>query len=367
MATATEERLKGGRAADRLRVEVDDHFDNRIWARHLGELGGSFFHCYEHVAYESAAANGRPIFLEAFRGDTLLGMAAGVLRTPQRPVLSRLCKEAWFNALPATRGNDALEEQAVLAAIERKLRRMGIFRIRVEGCDSRNAEAVLTALGYQLSERFEFHLRLSLDVDQNWGNLRSERRTKIRRAMKQSLSVQLADRREDVKALLDLGCDAFRRKGFSAVLTDENVDCLYRNLFETGRAKVLICYLEGKPLGALLFGTVAGQACTLMAGSTPEGNRLAVMPLVYWELIRHLTEQKILTVNLGGVALTPGQEPATNSLYAFKKDFGAEAIFQPSGIKTFRGAGSGLDAVRMGLRKLIRPTSRVDRSGSREA
>jgi hypothetical protein len=357
MSTAIERVMPIDRAGKLLRVEVHYHIDDRLWAHRLDEFEGSFFHCYEHVAYESEAAKGRPIFLEAFRGDSLVGMAAGVLRTPRLPVLSRLCKEAWFNALPATRGHEALEEQEVLAAFERRLRRLGVFRIRVEGCDSRNAEAVLTALGYQLSDRFEFHIRLSPDVEQNWATLRSERRTKIRRAMKQSLSVRLANQREDVKILLDLGCEAFRRKGIPVGPTDEGADRLFRYMFETGRAKVLICDHEEKPLGAMLFGTLNGQACTLMAGSSQEGNQLAVMPLVYWELIRHLTEQNVLILNLGGVSMTAGQDPATNSLYAFKKDFGAEAVFQPSGVKTFRGPGSGLDALRAGFRKLIRTGS----------
>jgi hypothetical protein len=354
MSNATQRPLTIDHAeASDLRVDVHNRVDNRIWAGRLAELGGSFFHCCEHVDYEAEAARGGPLFLEAFRGETLLGVAAGVLTTPRLPVLARLCKEACFNALPATRGQDAREEQAVLAAFEASLRRLGVFRVRVQSCDSRNAEAVLSTLGYQLSGRFEFHLRLSPVVEHNWAALRSERRTKIRRAMKRSLTVRISDRHEDVGTLLRLSCEAFRRKGMPVRPSAEAVDHLFANLVGTGRAKVLVCSHEKKPLGALLFGTFAGQACTLMAGSSQEGNRLAAMPLVYWELIRHLTERQILTLNLGGVSMEPGQVPATNSLYAFKKDFGAEAIFQPCGFKTIRGPGSVLDAVRSGVRKLV--------------
>ena len=353
ISTAIERLMRRDCAGEDLRVEVHGQVDERAWADLLGDLGGSFFHCFEHAAYESDAANARPIFLEAFREDTLVGMAAGILCTPCLPVLRRVCKEAWFNALPATRDHDAIEQEAVLAAFERRLRRLGVFRIGVAGCDSRNAKRVLTDLGYELSGRFEFHLRLSPNVEQNWAALRSERRTKIRRAMKQSLTVQLSDKYEDVKALLDLGRESMLRKGILVRPSDEGSDRLFRNLFETGRAKLVICHHEARPLGALLFGTFDDRACTLMAGSSQEGNQLAVMPLVYWELIRHLTERKILTLNLGGVSMASGQDPKTNSLYAFKKDFGAEAVFQPSGSKTFRGPGSGLDAIRTGVKRLL--------------
>jgi hypothetical protein len=353
ISTVIERLTRRDCAGEDLRVELLGQVDDRAWADRLGDLGGSFFHCHEYAAYESEAPNRRPIFLKAFRNDTFVGMAAGILCTPRIAVLSGVCKEALFNALPATRVRDALEEQAVLAAFERRLRRAGVFRIGVAGCDSRNAASVLTALGYQLSGRFEFHLRLSPHVEQNWAGLRSERRTKIRRAMKQSLSVRLGDKDEDVKALLDLGCEALRRKGVLVGSSNEGVDRLFRNLIKTGRAKILICHHDEKPVGALLFGIVDGQACTLMAGSSPEGNHLAVMPLVYWELIRHLTERRILTLNLGGVAMAPGQAPKTNSLYAFKKDFGADAVFQPSGSKTFRGLGRGLDAMRTGVKRLL--------------
>jgi hypothetical protein len=339
---------------DTLRVVCHDRIDLETWNTRVSELGGSFFHCHEHVSHEAAEASGRPVFLEVFCGNTLVGIAAGVVRTPRPPLLSHLCKEAWFNALPATRGGDALEEQAVLAACERAMRRMGIFRVKVDGCDSRNAAAVLSALGYQQSERFEFHLRLSSVVEQNWANLRSERRTKIRRATKESLSVRVGDGLEDVWTLINLSCEALQRKGMFAVAAGRSRDSMFQNLFKTGRTKVLICSNHEQPIGALLFGTFDGTACTLMAGSSGEGNRLGAMPLLYWELIRHLTEQHINTLNLGGVLLEPGQSPASNSLYAFKKDFGAEAVYQPSGLKTFRGPGSGLDAARAVVRKLLR-------------
>jgi hypothetical protein len=171
--------------------------------------------------------------------------------------------------------------------------------------------------------------------------------------MKQSLTVRLSDKHEAVKALLELGAGALRRKGIPARASDEGVDRLFRNLFAPERTKLLICDHDTRPVGALLFGTFDGHACTLMSGSSPEGNERAAMPLVYWELIRHLTERKILTVNLGGVAMEPGQDPATNSLYVFKKDFGAEAVFQPSGCKTFRGLGRGLDAIGANVKRLL--------------
>jgi hypothetical protein len=345
-----------------MRVELHNQIDRRVWGRRLSELGGGFFHCYEHVAYESEAANGHPIFLEAFRDDTLMGMAAGILRTPRLPVLSRLCQEVSFNALPATRKRDALEEGAVLAAFEQRLRPLGVFRIRVAGFDSRNAGCVLTALGYQLSERFEFQIRLSADIVQNWASLRSERRKKVRKAMKQSLTTRLGDQREDVKTLLDLSHEALLRKGIRARPSDEGVDHLFRNLIESERAELLICSHEAKPLGALLFGTFDGRAFTLMSGSSQEGNQLAVMPLLHWELIRHLTERKFLTLNLGGVSIGPGQDPATNGLFVFKRDFGAEPILQPSGSKIFRGLGSGLDVLRTRLRKHIGRGLRGDSS-----
>ena len=198
------------------------------------------------------------------------------------------------------------------------------------------------------------HLRLSPNVERNWAALRSERRTKIRRAMKQSLTVQLSDKYEDVKTLLNLGRESMLRKGILVKPSDEGSDRLFRNLFETGRAKLVICRHEARPLGAMLFGTFDDRACTLMAGSSQEGNQLAVMPLVYWELIRHLTERKILTLNLGGVSMASGQDPRTNSLYAFKKDFRHRGrCIEPSGSKTFRGPGSGLDAIRTGVKRFL--------------
>jgi hypothetical protein len=241
---------------------------------------------------------------------------------------------------------DVESEKAVLEAFERRLRRLGVFRIQVQANFSRRSANVLSSLGYATSERFEFYLRVCEDMDSNWSALRKERRKKIRKALDSELTVVNGTDCVGVSALLDLHCEALEQKGIGVTNSSHQRERLYRHLLSTERAKLLICYLQSVPLGALLYGTFGDQACTLLSGSSSEGNHYGAMTLLHWKMIEKLAAQRIGIVNLGGVALQPGEVVAANGLYNFKKDWGGETVAQPSGVKTLPGLGHALSNLR---------------------
>lgn len=325
-----------------LRVTFRRQVSRDEWNSALLALGGSYFHCHCQALYDASASRFPPVFLEAFDIRERVGMATATLWISRLPLLSRYCRTASFSSLPAVRPNGVSLEQAVLNAFESKLRTFGVFRIQVQSRFSRNSVGVLAPLGYCTSPRYEFYLPLSNDLKTNWSALRHNRRNAIRNALKSGLDVVRQSNRLGVAILLKLHCEALVRRGIFISNCDQQIDPILNYLIETSRADVLVCYRDNVPLGALMFGIFESHACTLLSGSSCEGNKSGANVLLRWKMIELLTERCVELVNLGGVALQPGESVKTNGLFAFKKEFGADPVAQPSGEKTFPGLGQTL-------------------------
>ena len=274
-------------------------------------------------------------------------MAAASLVTPRWPLLSWVCKEASLAALPATRDEDPETQQMVQAALESRLRAEGVFRIQIEGYASRNTGCVLPALGYTTSRRAEFYLDLFPDVDRTWARLRQQRRTKIRKAINSQLTVRSDRGEEGIRTLLRLHEESLHRKGVMDSDHEEQFVRLLQFFQDPERADLLICDHEGVAAGTLVYGVFDDQACTILAGTSVDGNRHGAMALLVWRMIEGLSQRQVKHLCLGGVALESGEDPSTNGLYQFKKDFGCDVVDQPGGSKTLAPSpGATLDGVR---------------------
>jgi lipid II:glycine glycyltransferase (peptidoglycan interpeptide bridge formation enzyme) len=261
-------------------------------------------------------------------------------------MLSHFCREVVVNAIPAVQRADTAGELAVLSAMEKRLAGLGIFRFKVQGNFSHRSASVLPALGYVTSERFEFYLRLSDNLDLNWSSIRKERRHKIRKAMNSGVTVVAEADQHGVRKLLDLHGESLQKKGIEVRTCEEQIGYICQHLLQTERACLLVAYRNAIPVGALLYGSFGNQACTLLSGSSSEGKQHAAMALIHWTMIESLTARRVNLVSMGGVTLQRGEDPATNGLYNFKKEIGAEPVSQPSGVKTLAGIGQMLSGLR---------------------
>jgi hypothetical protein len=330
--------------ASRLTVDCASTADADQWDELVKRHGGSFFCSHAFVAYQSRERNAAPLFLKAMApGGECVGIAAANCVTPRYWPFSRLCKEAAVNCLPAVAGSDPCLQGQVLAAMERLFARHGIFRIHVAGMDSKNSDTVLTRLGYALRERFEFYLDLSCDSETVWQRLRSEKRTKIRKAIKSGVRTREQNDRAGLEALWGLHTDAMGRRGFnySASNASETMDAIQHLLLDTGRARLFIDYLEGAPVSAIICGVFGDRAGTFLAGSSLEGNKVGAPAHVYWAMIEQLCKDGFSHINLGGVAAPTNPDGSiTDALFVFKKDFGAEAVRQSAGTKVISDRGA---------------------------
>jgi hypothetical protein len=342
-----------------------DGVDAAAWDELLARHGGSFFQTHAYFCYGSRGRNDSPLFLRILGpGGECAGIAAATCTTPRRWPLSRYCKEAVLNCLPAVPGPDPDAQVEALAAVEQALARRGVYRVRVAALDSPHSDAVLSRLGYALDERYDFYMDLCRDSEAVWQKVRSERRTIIRKAIKSGVQTREQNDEAGLKALWGLHADAMGRRGISTAHIDDSARAMKRLLLDTGRARLLIDYLDGAPASAIMFGVFGERACTFLAGSSVAGNKLGAPAHVYWALIELLCKEGVPRVNLGGVAArADATGEVKDGLFAFKKNFGATPVRQSAGTKILTRTGAALARLRDALKRRVTPPPSKEAGG----
>jgi hypothetical protein len=327
--------------------------DQREWDALVGRMGGSFFHCYAYAAWESALLNARAVFITAAdRDGQCIGLAVATCNTPRRWPFSRYCKTVEIGALPACPGNGPDAQAAILGATEDELRRLGVFRIRVNSYGAPHSENVLSLLRYDLADRHEFYVDLQESADAAWRLLTPQRKNKVRKGMKNGLQARPENSREGSHILWRLHAAALARHGVETSAVPGRIEATTRLLVESGRATLLVDYLAGEPVAALMYGVMGAQACTLMAGSNPAGNDAGAPSHLMWAMFELLLKDGISRVSLGGVSADDGDGGSQKGLYMFKKEFGALPVRQPAGFKTIARLGKTLSTVGSAVRRL---------------
>src|SRR5262245_49126410 len=121
-------------------VEYASAVDQSEWDELVVRLGGGFFHCHAYALHEAIKPNSKPLFIRAFdQQGCCVGAIVGTIFSPRFWPFSKICRHAFFGALPATREKSVDLERAIMAVVEEELRRRGVFRIDVCSYDSPNS------------------------------------------------------------------------------------------------------------------------------------------------------------------------------------------------------------------------------------
>ena len=116
-------------------------------------------------------------------------------------------------------------------------------------------------------------------------------------------------------------------------------------LLESGRIDVFVSTLNDAPINGSVFGNFNDKPYYLVSGSSDLGFKNCGPVHLIWTAVQKYKEQGATILNLG--ATLEGQD----SLFQFKKDFGATVVSQPIGKKRISQIGSGLHRIRSLLRK----------------
>lgn len=328
------------------RIECTSAVESQQWDELAAGLGGSFFHCYAHAAYESRRPNVEPYFVKAFDGQKeCVGVAVGTISSPRYWPFSQFCRVASFAALPATRNGTAKSERTILQALERELRRKGIFRIEVGSCESKNSVEVLSALGYDLKSRAEFYMDLRAAAGDIWKSFSKECRNTIRKAMKAGMESRRERGVPNVFRLQELQAEAMRRHGVEIQPHEGNAAAIKEILLDKGRGILFMGYYAESAVCASLCSVFSRKAYYAASGSSELGRKNAGPAFLIWKMIESLKADGVERLNLGGAPNPDDNDTRAYGLYRFKRDFGATAVVQPAGSKIISPAGSLLNAL----------------------
>ena len=328
------------------RIECASAVEPREWDELAARLGGGFFHCHAHVAYESTRPNAKPCFVKAFdERDECVGVAVGTITSPRYWPFSRFCRVATFAALPATREPTADSERAILAALEKELRRQGVFLIHIGSCDSPNSARVLSALSYNVRHRAEFYLDLDRPLGDVWKTLVRECRNKMRKAEKLGVITRVENSASSLSLLYAFQQESLRRHGVEAQIPGDGAQPATLSLLDSGRAELLVSYHAETPISAAMFGIFAGKAYYLLSGSSSAGQENAGPSHLIWTMIERMNRASANVLNLGGATVPTSKDDPAGGVYRFKRDFGTTIITQPAGTKTLSPTGTALNNV----------------------
>jgi len=320
-----------------MKIISTSEVDCRQWDDLAVSLGGGYFHCHAHVIYSAECEAAEPLFVKALDDNgRCVGIATGIIAMPRIWPFSKYCGWAMLQGTPTAVDRSVETECEIMRELERHLRRRGAFSVHIYSYDSPRSADVLASLNYHLSTRSEFYLDLSLGLDEIWSKFKRQRKQHIRKAEKSGV----VTRRTNTQEALDLVCSfqtqSMERRQISITNAQERTATARKKLLESGRIDVLVSYQNDTPINGGFFGNFNAKPYHLVSGSSDLGFKCCGPAHLTWTAIQMYKEQGAISLNLG--ATLEDQE----TLYRFKKDFGAEAVSQPIGRKRISRVGSAL-------------------------
>jgi hypothetical protein len=174
----------------------------------------------------------------------------------------------------------------------------------------------LEPFGFTRTRCFEtYWIDLRRTEEQLWDRLRSECRSRIRKALKLGVEVQREESLEFLDDFWSMTRETFQRTRGRPTHSRALVAELWKRLRPQGRLEVLSARFEGKRIATLVLPSDA-TAMYYWAGASFDRHRaLPAGNLLHWEAIRGALRRGLSGYDLDSIAGSPGR---------FKRSFGAE-------------------------------------------
>ena len=328
----------------KLKLIISNEKDPVEWDQQASNLGGAFFHCHASAIYNTRLIGGEPLFVEARdESNCCVGIAVGTIVTSKIWPFSRLCRIASFPATPIAAGDRDIEIW-LLENIECQLKQSGVFKIVFASYHSHNSNDLLPLSGYNITVRNEYEIDLTREENVLFEALKSKKRNHVRRAEKNGVLTQVVNSSEAVELVEKLHNLSMKRRGLPLSNMREDAVATRRILFDSGRIRVLVSFLEEEPVCAYLLGVFNGHAYGLRSGSSDIGNRKGAPVHLRWTAIEFFKKEGFDILSFGGA------HQEESGVRKFKQELGTIESPQPSGHKIISNFGASLDFVRRRLR-----------------
>lgn len=301
------------------------------WAQQVQRFGATLHHSPAWLA-ASARFNSSPRFFTWFDANgEPVAIAAGTLRRSSLPLVGRWSSSLTLDSVPAVLPEFLPHGTPIIDALKQYA--LGV------GCKTLNIESHMAApllvdarlLAGVARGRIEFRVDLGKTEEQLWQGLHSHHRRKIKKAMKQGLSIRESTAAHDASALRDLqrgSQDRRRKRGENMKLgDDEPIIALMKNMLRDGIGRLFLAEHDGRIVSGAFMSTFDSRAYYVFGGSNPDGFRLDAPGLLFWHMIRVFRDAGFVEFNLGGVPVAGAREDAAeHGLYRFKAGFGGREV-----------------------------------------
>jgi predicted N-acyltransferase len=176
----------------------------------------------------------------------------------------------------------------------------------------------LEPFGFARTRSFDTYcIDLRRTEKQLWDGLRSECRSRIRKALKLGVEIQREESLDFLDDFWSMTRETFRRTHGRPTHSRKLVTELWKRLWPQGRLEVLSARFEGKRIATLVLPFDA-SAMYYWAGASFDRHRaVPAGNLLHWEAIRGALRRGLCSYDLDSIAGSPGR---------FKRSFGAEVV-----------------------------------------
>jgi len=246
-----------------------------------------------------------------------------------------------FDAIPSVAGKDAKILREFLRQLEVYARENGVVDLVIESYAYSGGGEELGFVGYEITKRLEFELRLDATEEELWKGMEYKRRKNIQKAQRLGITIQDLNGHEGLLLLRNLQAKSFERivarGGPSQGDADYQHEDPARVFVNSGVGRITAAFLEGEVVSAVLFSNFNGLVYAHLSGHSQQGLKTQAGTLLYWESIKRYRLEGANRFNMGGCQTEAiNEDSAEHGVYVYKKAFGTTCLECFSGRKTLR-------------------------------
>lgn len=292
----------------------------------------------------------KPLYFQLLDHDrNNIGIALGFLSDQwRRWPLNQVFQCFLLRTLPAVKNNDIKTLEIFSAEIMEYVEKLGVRKIHFNSEDAPISSKNIGPFSMIEQGRLEFLTNLDLTDDEIMSNMKSRRRSYLRKLIKESsVSVQEENNLQGIFKLIEFqGSSRERRRerGEDYQISAQSAGKkILQNYVNPGYARIFTAYIDQQPVSSIMLHCYEKHAYYTMAGSSENGFKSNAPTFLIWEVMRTLRDDGYQTLNMGGVT-SAAKEPNNKAtgLYQFKKSFGGKEIMCVSWYKETGGIRSKL-------------------------
>jgi hypothetical protein len=279
------------------------------------------------------------ISLSSDNGE-VLGAALGFQARSRHKLLSPFTRHLWLDAMPVVSNNNETTIYEFLRLLESHASRSGCIKLSIGSFASKDCSAELEKLGFDLTERFEFELRLDRSEEELWRGQEHKRRKNIGKAQRSGAAIIDLPAEVGIPELRRLQVESgeriLRRGGPRLPMPRHDVYDPVRVLLESGFGRILGAKVNDTLVSVGFFTCFNGLVYYTLSGHSQKALETQAPTLLVWESIKRYRNEGAKRFNLSGVKADAADEKSSeHGVYVYKKAFGAECLKCHSGEKIF--------------------------------